>query len=566
MKKRILALALVLILAAGLLPLSARAAAVCSLPEPVSSPMALPGLPAPLKDTYTITLTSTGSGRAELYNKTAGAGESIYFLADPDPGYRVSFDKCGYTPDPGKDPIDIYLKYIGLNIYELKMPAGDVVLDLEFVKIGTASHNVTLAAVEGGMVSVSQKTAKKGESLFIEVVAGPGYTLDIDSVVGKSKSGSHTCYHLGNLEGAELYEVFMPNEDLEIRVVFDRNGPYDITTKITGNGTVSLSPKPAYELQTVTVTAKPARGHKVSSISCKTAKLTKVRENVWSFPMPNAKEELSVTFVPVVYSVSVTTEVPMGGTASLDLTSGTIGQAVTLTCVPEEGYRVARITGVKNLTDNGDNTYSFTIDNADLSLKVLFLRHENPFLDVNETHFFYDSVLWAAREGITSGVSATDFGPFAVCNRAQVVTFLWRWAGSPEPASAEHPFTDVPAGSWYEKPVLWALENGITNGLTETTFGPESVCNRAQVVTFLHRTCGSPQPELTETGFSDVEVDGWYETPVLWALENGITNGATGTTFGPAGECLRAHVVIFLHRADQLPEPEPEPEPTPEQD
>ena len=552
MKRRALALVLAVLLAVGLLPVTARAAGLTGLPEPVAAPMALPGLSAPQADTYSITMTSTGSGRAELYNKTAGPGESVYFLADPDPGYKVSFEKCGYSPDPGKPETEVRLYYIGANIYELIMPTGDVVLDLEFVKLTTSSHKVTLAAAEGGMVSVDQTTAKKGESLFIEVVTSPGYTLDLDSVVGKSKSGTHECYHLGTLEGAELFEVFMPSEDLEIQVKFTRNGPYDITTKVTGNGTVSLSTKSAYELQTVTVTAKPARGHKVSSISAKSAKLTKSKENVWTFSMPKGKEELSVTFVPVEYAVSVTTEVPIGGTASVDKTSGTIGQTVTLTCVPEEGYRVARITGAGKLTDNGDNTYTVTIDNSDIHLKVLFLRHENPFLDVNETHFYYDSILWAVEQGITSGVSATQFDADGLCNRAQVVTFLWRAAGSPMPEATENPFEDVPEDSWYADAVLWAVEQGITRGISDTRFGPAGTCSRVQVVTFLWRAFGSPETGLTENPFTDLESGAWYTDAVLWALENGITTGTTATTFNPNGECFRAQVVTFLHRADRL--------------
>ena len=141
--------------------------------------------------------------------------------------------------------------------------------------------------------------------------------------------------------------------------------------------------------------------------------------------MPKFSEEVHVRFEAIVYPVSAAVEVPLGGTVSLDRESATIGETVTLTCVPEEGYRVARITGAE-LTDNGDNTYSFVMDNAPVALSVLFLREENPFLDVNETHFYYDSVLWALENGITNGVDATHFGPMGVCNRAQVVTFLYR--------------------------------------------------------------------------------------------------------------------------------------------
>ena len=558
MKLKALALALVLVMAASLLPTPALAAAPQGLPQPVLAPAALPELAEPQDKTYSITMTASGNGRAELYATSAGARESVYFLADPDPGYKVSFEKCGYY----MEQYDMRLIYIGANVYEIVMPDGDVVLDLEFVKITSSSHDVTLTVSEGGMASVDQKTAKKGESLFVEVITSPGYTLD--GVRARSGGSWLEGYYLGKVDGAELYEVFMPGEDVEILVDFTRNGPYAITPYIDApGGTLELSHETAYELETVTVTARPDRGYRVQSIGCYHSQITQVNENVWTFPMPKFSEEVHVRFEAIDYPVSVTTELPMGGTAALDRESATIGQTVTLTCIPEEGYRVARITGAE-LTDNGDGTYSFVMDNAPVALSVLFLREENPFLDVNETHFYHESVLWAVENGITNGVDAEHFGPMGGCNRAQVVTFLWRAAGSPAPETTENPFTDVAEGTWYTDAVLWAVENGITNGLTTDTFGPDSVCNRAQVVTFLHRAHGSQTPELRENPFTDVEPGSWYELPVLWALENGVTTGASETAFDPNGQCLRAHVVTFLYRADQIPEPEPDPLPFPD--
>ena len=556
MKRKLMALMLSLVLA--LVPVQASAAQM-QMPEPVMEPMALTGAPAlPQATTYKIEMTSTGPGKAELYADQAGARESVYFLADPDPGYKVSFAKCGYH----KNQYDLGLYYIGSNVYEIVMPDGDVKLDLEFVKIDTKSHNVKLAVNEGGMASVDQKTAKKGESLFVEVITTPGYTLS--SVRAKSGGSWLEGYYLGKVGGAALYEIFMPDADVEILVDFTRNGPYAITPYVDApGGKLELSHTTAYELETVTVTARPDRGYQVASIGCYHSQLTKVRENVWTFAMPKFKEEVHVRFEAIVYPVTVTTETPMGGTASLDTEGATIGQTVTLTCVPDEGYRVARITGAE-LTDNGDNTYSFVMDNAPVELKVLFLRNENPFLDVNETHFYHTPVIWAVENGITNGVDAEHFGPMGVCNRAQVVTFLWRAAGSPEPQSTENPFNDVVQGSFYENAVLWAVEKGITNGLTADTFGPNTVCNRAQVVTFLHRANGSPEPERADSPFTDVAEGSFYEKAVLWALENNVTTGASDTTFNPNGQCLRAQVVTFLYRADQIPEPEPDPLPFPE--
>ena len=172
-----------------------------------------------------------------------------------------------------------------------------------------------------------------------------------------------------------------------------------------------------------------------------------------------------------------------------------------------------------------------------------------PFDDVSVRSFYEAPVAWAVEKGITAGISATEFGPNAACNRAQVVSFLWRAAGCPEPTSMACPFTDVKKGSFYEKAVLWAVEEGITSGTSATTFGPNEPCNRAAVVAFLWRAAGQPQPGDAALPFTDVPTGAWYATPVLWALENGITAGISATQFGATTTCNRAQVVTFLYRA-----------------
>ncbi len=171
------------------------------------------------------------------------------------------------------------------------------------------------------------------------------------------------------------------------------------------------------------------------------------------------------------------------------------------------------------------------------------------FTDVSFGSFYYDSVMWAVKQGITNGVSATTFGPGQSCNRAQVVTFLWRAAGSPEPAAAVNAFVDVEAGSFYEKAVLWAVEKGVTNGTDATHFSPGVTCNRATVVTFLYRAFESPAVENAENPFADIPAESWYTAPVLWAVEQSVTNGLSADSFGPDQSCNRAQIVTFLHRA-----------------
>ena len=181
---------------------------------------------------------------------------------------------------------------------------------------------------------------------------------------------------------------------------------------------------------------------------------------------------------------------------------------------------------------------------------------ENPFVDVSSGDYYYDPVLWAVKNGITSGIDATHFGPTATCTRAQVVVFLWRANGSPEPEKANNPFTDVEPGSFYEKAVLWAVEQGITSGISATAFGPNEGCTRAQVVTFLWCAAGKPKPAKTDNPFTDVTRSYYYDA-VLWAVSHDpqITSGTTKTLFSPYQTCIRGQIVTFLYRAvkDQPP-------------
>ena len=171
------------------------------------------------------------------------------------------------------------------------------------------------------------------------------------------------------------------------------------------------------------------------------------------------------------------------------------------------------------------------------------------FGDVVTYHWYFEPILWAVEKGITSGTSATTFSPDNICQRAQVVTFLWRAAGSPRPRNTRNPFVDVKRTDFYYNPVLWAVEKGITNGTSASTFGSLDNCNRAAVVTFLWRACGSPAPKNTKNPFVDVKATDFYYKPVLWAIEKGITNGVDATHFGPTAACTRAQVVTFLYRA-----------------
>ena len=221
---------------------------------------------------------------------------------------------------------------------------------------------------------------------------------------------------------------------------------------------------------------------------------------------------------------------------------------------PNSGYTVSKV--LVDGTDVGAVTsYTFKNVTANHTIEAVFAKVEakptNPFVDVAEGTYYYDPVLWAVANGITSGVDATHFDPNGTCTRAHAVTFLWRAAGQPEPKTTQMPFKDVKAGSYYEKAVLWAVENKITNGTSTTTFSPDKNCTRAQIVTFLWRSEGEPYASDSNNPFTDI-ASGYYMDAVFWAVKEGITNGTTPTTFSPNDRCTRAQIVTFIYRAMHL--------------
>ena len=257
------------------------------------------------------------------------------------------------------------------------------------------------------------------------------------------------------------------------------NPSYTITVEDTENGDITVSPSRASSGSTVTITVDPDSGYELDELTVldkngKEIKLTRKSDSKYTFKMPSGKVTVEATFAEI------------------------------------EAF-------------------------------------ENPFTDVAEGAYYYDAVLWAAENGITGGTSATTFSPAVTCTRAQTVTFLWRAAGSPDPEGTNMPFTDVASDAYYYDAVLWAVENGITSGTSATTFSPNATVTRAQNVTFLWRWAESPAVEAVNP-FTDVAADMYYHDAVLWAAEEGITAGTSATTFSPDDPCLRSQIVTFLYR------------------
>ena len=253
---------------------------------------------------------------------------------------------------------------------------------------------------------------------------------------------------------------------------------------------------------------------------------------------------------------------PENGSVTVSPKSPKKGDTVTITPKPDAGYTVEQILvtdkngNAVKVTNNGDGTYSFAQPADKVNVEVIFMEDNtmlNFFVDVPANAYYYDAVLWAAENGITGGVDDTHFAPNAPCTRAQIVTFLWRAAGSPVVNYAMD-FSDVPADAYYTEAVRWAVSQGITTGTGDgTTFSPNATCTRAQAMTFIYRSeqaqGGGMQGEwMFLNPFSDVDLENYYGEAVMWAVANGVTSGTTDTTYSPNNNCTRAQIVTFLYR------------------
>ena len=258
-----------------------------------------------------------------------------------------------------------------------------------------------------------------------------------------------------------------------------------------------------------------------------------------------------------VTTYAITVKSAKNGDVTASRKSASKGTTVTLTVDPDKGYVLDTLTvldskdkEIKLTEKNGK--YTFTMPASKVTVAATFKASaptgKNPFIDVPAGSYYEDAVIWAVDKGITTGTSATTFNPNGICTRAQAVTFLWRAAGSPAAKSAVMPFADVKAGSYYYDAVLWAVEQGITKGTSDTMFSPDATCTRAQIVTFLWRANGSPAVS-GNSAFTDVAADAYYAAAVTWAEKNDVTGGIGNGLFGSNNNCTRAQIVTFLYRA-----------------
>lgn len=286
------------------------------------------------------------------------------------------------------------------------------------------------------------------------------------------------------------------------------------------------------------------------------------RTTVTSEKLPNGVYSFKFTYTPSSGSGStssyytVTVASTKNGTVSASTKSAAKDEVVTVTVKADNGYELDKLTitdangNELKLTDKGDGKYTFVMPKSKVTVTATFaLADENPiFDDIDKDAYYYDAIKWAVANGVTNGMSTTEFVPDGPCTRGQIVTFLWRAAGKPAPTTTNNPFVDVNEKDYYYEAVLWAVENGITNGMSETEFMPELTCTRAHGVTFLYRAMGKAVDAKAE--FSDVPADAYYAQAVAWAAANGVTNGVSEELFAPDNACTRVQIVTFLYRAN----------------
>lgn len=259
----------------------------------------------------------------------------------------------------------------------------------------------------------------------------------------------------------------------------------------------------------------------------------------------------------VKYNISTPDSVT-GGTVTFNRSSAGRGVTVTITVKPDSGYELDSLTVMDKdgsrieTKSQGNNKYTFRMPASDVTVDAVFVKKEAPapapvnFTDVMSGAYYYDAVQWAVAQGITNGTGANGFSPDAPCTRGQIVTFLWRAAGSTI-SYGDINFADVQPTDYYFNAVRWAVEQGITNGTGANTFDPNAACTRAQAVTFLYRYANSPAASGVNV-FADVPADAYYADAVRWAVANQITNGTGAASFSPDGICTRGHIVTFLYR------------------
>ena len=487
----------------------------------------------------------------------AGGGSGSMDSVTVKAGANYILPECGFTA-----PADQEFKAWEIGDKEYKVGDSYTVNENTEIKalwensvITPTTYTVTVTSGGNGSASADYATAAAGTEITLTATPNTGYHFKEWQVI----SGNVTI---------KDDKFTMPNDNVEVKAIFEKDAPpapteFTITVKTDGNGTASASPDKAVAGTEIRLTATPNTGYHFKEWQVISGDVT-IKDN--KFIMPSANVEIKAIFEKnaftgggtgtgaTTYPITVNSK---NGDVTASHKSAAKGTTVTLTVDPDKGCVLDTLTvldgnnkDLKLTEKNGK--YTFTMPDSKVTVEASFKEEfpdlPNSFSDLAPSDFCYDAVMWAVGRDITGGIGNYTFGPNLPCTRAQAVTFLWRAAGSPEPETRAMPFTDVPVGSYYYNAVLWAIENGITEGTSDTMFSPDATCSRAQIVTFLWRAGGSPAAS-GNSAFTDVASDAYYAAAVIWAEKNDITGGIGGGLFGSNNNCTRAQIVTFLYRS-----------------
>ena len=461
-----------------------------------------------------------------------------------------------------------YTACTGIEIENL--PAGNYFVRYAEDHNHFASSDTVVTVGEGTPLADCTITFNAGDGSgsmdSVTVKAGTNYILP-DCGFTAPDDQEFKAWEIGGTE-CKVGDSYTVNEHTEIKALWENSvitpTTYNVTVTSGGNGSASADYATAVAGTEITLTATPNKGYHFKEWQVISGDVM-ITNN--QFTMPNDDVEIKAIFKkntptgPIgtgATTYPITVKSAKNGDVTASHRSAAKGVTVTLTVDPDKGYVLDTLTVLdgkdkeRKLTDKGDGKYSFIMPadkvTVEASFKEEFPDLPNPFSDLAPSDFCYDAVMWAVGRDITGGIGNDTFGPNLPCTRAQAVTFLWRAAGSPEPESRVMPFTDVPVGSYYYNAVLWAIENGITEGTSDTMFNPDATCSRAQIVTFLWRAGGSPAAS-GNSAFTDVASDAYYAAAVIWAEKNDITGGIGGGLFGSNNDCTRGQIVTFIYRS-----------------
>lgn len=453
---------------------------------------------------------------------------------------NVTIDRADVTNTAKSDVHHTFgITYDASKLFNIDSNAGEATYTLaentdEHAGKATLEGNV-LTITKAGTIKVNLTTAQTDN-----YNAGAAVTATL--TVDKATPTVNITADKSTLTGSGTVKLTVSSNGVPAEGNVEVTCDNDITVTKNGDGTFTAALPNATKTYTFTASYAGDDNHESADKSCKVSVTRRSSSGGGSSSGS-------------IYAVSVPSA--KNGDVTVSPQKASKGDNVTITVKPDGGYQLDELTvtdkngNTLKLTDKGNGRYTFTMPAGKVEVNATFAKkvETSPFSDVSTNDGYYEAVKWAQEKGITGGIGGGLFGPNQPCTRAQIVSFLWRAAGSPEPKNMSS-FSDVSADSYYAKAVAWAIENGITSGTGDGKFSPDVTCTRAQSVTFLYRAFGAPAVSGS-TAFSDVPADTYYTAAVKWAAENGITGGIGGGLFGSDNDCTRAQIVTFLYRAYQ---------------